>query len=266
MLKEKRRLSARKKSKKIEIAGKSFSNYLSMSGVKLSAREFVAMWSLLTIVPMLTILLLHGNVVTVAAVGIICFCAPPLLIKRSRKKRMEEFDKQLGESLIVMGNCIKSGFSFQQAMESIAKEMQPPISVEFLKALREIHYGISMKEALGHMVDRVKSKDLDLLVSAVLTSAQVGGSLSSILDTISETVKDRIRIKDEIRVLTSSGRASGLIIGLLPVFVILILMLVNPAYFGSFFESDIGKVMMIVSVILELTGFTIINKIINIKY
>ena len=151
-------------------------------------------------------------------------------------------------------------------MESIANEMQPPVSTEFSKTLREIHFGVPLTDALNHMVDRVKSKDLDLLVSAVLTSAQVGGNLSEILDVISETVRERIRIKAEIKILTSSGRTSGFIIGMLPVFIVLALMILNPTYFGSFAQSDTGKGMIAVSILLEATGFAVINKIINIKY
>jgi tight adherence protein B len=249
-----------------KMLSKELSNYLSMSGVSLSGKEFITIWSLLTIVPILAVLFLGGHVLTASGIGMMCFSAPPLFIRRSRIKRQEEFSKQLGEALVLMGNCIRSGFSFQQAMESIAKEMQPPISSEFSKTLREIHFGVSMKDALTHMVERVKSQDLDLLVSAVLTSAQVGGNLSDILDVISETVRDRIKIKADVRVLTSSGRTSGMIIGLLPVFIILMLMVLNPQYFGAFFDSSIGKVMMGVSVALELTGFAVINKIVDIKY
>jgi tight adherence protein B len=87
-----------------------------------------------------------------------------------------------------MVNCIKAGFSFQQAIESIAADMQPPISTEFAKTLREVHYGISLRDALKHMVDRVKNKDLDLLVTAVLTAMQVGGNLSEILEVIAGTI------------------------------------------------------------------------------
>lgn len=116
------------------------------------------------------------------------------------------------------------------------------------------------------MVERVKNKDLDLLVSAVLTCSQVGGNLSDILEVISETVKDRIKIKAEVRVMTSSGRTSGIIVGLMPVFIILILMLLNPSYFESFFDTQIGKVMLALSVLLEGIGFAVIHKIVDIKY
>ena len=266
VLKEKQENAKKKKLLKYRLANKEFSNYLAMSGVKLSATEYIGLWALSTFMPMLVVLLFKGSVITITGIGIIGFAAPPLFVGRAGKKRQEEFDKQLGESLVIMGNCIKAGFSFQQAMESIATEMQPPISTEFSKALREVHYGISLEDALRHMVERVKNKDLDLLASAVLTSAQVGGNLSEILGVISETVKDRIKIKNEVRILTSSGRTSGLIIGLLPVFIILVLMLINPEYFRSFFDSQLGKYMMVLSVVLEVTGFAIINKIVNIKY
>lgn len=254
------------KSRPQKALGKELTNYLSMSGVSLSGREFLMIWSFTTFIPIFTVFLLGGHAITASGLGLIGFFAPPLFIQRSRKKRQEEFSKQLGEALVLMGNCIRSGFSFQQAMESIAKEMQPPISTEFSRAVREMHYGVSMKDALNHMVDRVKSQDLDLLVTAVLTSSQVGGNLSEILDVISETVRDRIKIKAEVRVLTSSGRSSGMIIGLLPIIIILMLMVLNPQYFGSFFDSSIGKTMMIISAVLELTGFAIINKIVDIKY
>lgn len=266
VLKEKLENAKKKKAHRFQFASKEFSNYLAMSGVKLSATEYITSWALLTFVPMLLIVCFKGNLITAAAGSIVGFAVPPVLVQRSRKKRQEEFNKQLGESLVIMGNCIRAGFSFQQAMESIATEMQPPISIEFSKALREVHYGVSLEEALKHMVDRVQNKDLDLLVSAVLTSAKVGGNLSDILDVISETVKDRIKIKAEVRVLTASGRTSGIIIGLLPVFIILVLMLLNPEYFQSFFKDQIGKMMLAVSIVLETIGFIIINKIVDIKY
>jgi tight adherence protein B len=264
--KEKEESSRLKKSLKSKLGSRELSNYLAMSGVKLSASECIISWAAITILPILLVTFAGGNILTAAALGIIGFILPPFLISRSRKKRQEEFNKQLVEALAIMKNAIKSGFSFQQAMESIANEMQPPISTEFKKVLREVNYGISLEEALKHMVDRVKNPDLDLLVSAVLTATQVGGNLSEVLEVISETVKDRIRIKASIRVMTASGRFSGIIIGLLPIFIILVLMIINPEYFTSFFESLIGKIMLAVSAIMEVTGFLVINKIVNIKY
>lgn len=266
VLKEKLENAKKKKSYQFQFASKQLSSYLIMSGVKLSASEYIGLWVLFTFAPMLFVLIFRGNMITAAGISIVGFSLPPFLVTRARKKRQEEFNKQLGDSLVIMRNCIKAGFTFQQAMESIASEMHPPISTEFSKTLREVRYGVSMEDALKHMVERVQNKDLDLLVSAVLTSTKVGGNLSEILEIIAETIKDRIKIKAEVRVITSSGRTSGIIIGLLPVAIILILMLLNPEYFQSFFENDIGKLMLMVSIVLETIGFIIINKIVDIKY
>lgn len=266
VVKEKHRLAKKSNSHRIISASKEFSNFLAMAGVKLKGNEFILMWMVCTFVPVLIVNTITNNILTSVALAVVGFAIPPVLVMRTRKKRQDEFSKQLGDSLVIMANSIKAGFSFLQAMESIATEMQPPISTEFAKALREIRYGSSLSDALKHMVDRVKSKDLDLLVSAVLTSTQVGGNLSDILGVISETVKERIKIKAEVKVLTSSGRTSGIIIGLLPVVIILGLMVINPTYFEEFFVTTIGKLMLGLSVLLEITGFAVINKIVDIKY
>lgn len=256
----------KKKNKKFKIASKEFSDYLAMSGIKLRASEFIYIWITITYLPLLIISFSGASVVTAIGVAIIGFIIPPFLVQRARKKRLTEFNKQLGESLVIMSNCIKSGFTFQQSMESIANDMQPPISTEFASALREMRFGINKNDALHHMVDRVQNNDLGLLVSAVMTSEQVGGNLSEILDIISDTIKDRIRIKQEVRVLTAQGRMSGVVIGLLPAIIILLVMIMNPEYFMSFFEASIGKIMLGVSVCMEVIGFIIINKIVDIEY
>lgn len=248
------------------LASKELADFLGMAGVKLSATEFLYGWLGVTFLPPALILILRGNPVTALAFGIVGFILPPFLVERSRKKRQQEFNRQLGEALVVIGNSLKAGFTFQQAMEGVAKDMQPPLSTEFAVAIREMHYGVSFSDALRHMVKRVKNPDLELMVSAVLTSAQVGGNLVDILDVISLTIRDRIRIKQEIRVLTAQGRMSGLIIGLLPVFIILALMVINPAYFTDFFASRIGRIMLLISVVMEGIGFFIINKIVDIEY
>lgn len=255
----------KKKKDKFKLASRDFSNYISSSGLKLTGTEFIYMWGFLTLIPMLVIILFRGNILTGVAIGVVGFAIPPLLVGRARKQRGELFNKQLSEALIIMGNSIKGGFTFFQSMEGVADDMQPPISTEFAKVLREIHYGVSQEDALKHMVERTQNKDLELLVSAVVTSTQVGSNLTDILDTISDTIRERIRIKQEINTLTAQGRVSGLIIGSLPVVLILIIMIINPEYYEGFFEASIGKVLIIISVIMEFIGFSIIKKIVNIK-
>ena len=264
-IREKNEEENKRKKERFKIASKEFSNYIASSGIKLRANEFIYFWAGLTLVPMMVVLLFSGNIITGAALSIIGISIPPFIVSNARKKREELFNKQLGDATVIMGNSIKGGFTFLQSMENIAEEMQPPISNEFAKVLREIHYGVKQEDALNHMVERTKNKDLELLISAVMTSAQVGSNLSDILDTISNTIRDRIRIKNEIKTLTAQGRMSGLVIGLLPIVLILSIMVMTPSYFEGFFESTIGKILIVISVVLEITGFAIINKIVNIK-
>lgn len=253
------------KKQKFKLVSIEFSNYIASSGIKLKPNEFITIWIALTIAPLLVVAILGDSIITGVALSIIGLGLPPLFVNNSINKRERLFNAQLAQATILMGNSIKGGFTFLQSMSSVAEDMQPPISHEFSKVLREIHYGVSQEAALRHMVERTKNKDLELLVSAVLTSAQVGSNLSEILDTISSTIRDRIRIKQEIKTLTAQGRMSGLIIGALPVILVLAIMVVSPGYFVDFFQSDIGKIMMVISVFLEIIGFTIINKIVNIK-
>lgn len=264
-------LSEKKKKKKrtwhsTKIISRRFEDYLAASGVSFSARECMLLWIALSVGPGIIGSLLGLSFLPILALSVVGFAIPPILVKRSANKRQQLFNKQLGEALTIMSNCMRSGYSFQQAMNSISKEMMPPISTEFGRVVREINYGTSLEQALNNMVSRVDNKDLELLVSAVLTSAQVGANLSEILDTISETVTDRIAIREEVRVSSSQGRFSGILIGLLPVVVILFLMLVSPDYFAGFADNPIGRIMLIVSGVMEVIGFLVINKMVNIKF
>ena len=264
VIKEKK--AKRKIEKKTHLISKRFEDNLNASGVPFSAAEYMMLWGGLTLIPGFLTALLGMKPLAVAGICIVGFAIPPVMVSKARAKRQQLFNKQLGESLTIMGNCMRSGYSFQQAMGSIAKEMQPPISIEFGRVVREINYGSTMEQALKNMVERVKNKDLELLVSAVIISNQVGANLSEMLDTIAETVNDRIRLREDVRVASSQGRMSGLIIGLLPVAVILFLMIINPGYFADFAQNTIGKIMLAVSGALEVLGFVVINRMVDIKY
>lgn len=256
----------RKQRKQPQLISRRFEDTLARSGVRLSAQEYVLVWAALAIGPGLVGSLLKLQVVAILGLCIIGFAIPPIMVSRSRKQRQQLFNKQLGESLTIMSNCMRSGYSFQQALSSIAKEMPAPISTEFGRVVREMNYGTPMEEALNNLVARADNKDLELLISAVITSTQVGANLSEILDTISETISDRIRLREEVRVASAQGRLSGIIIGLLPVGIILLLMVLNPTYLTDFINHPIGRIMLIAGAVLEVIGFLVINRIVDIKY
>jgi len=251
---------------KINIISTKLEDSLIMSGVKLSAREYLIAWFAAIFLPIMLFSILGKDMVAVLGAGIVGFVIPPILVRRSKAKKQVLFNKQLGEALLIMSNCIRTGYSFQQAMESVANEMQPPISTEFSWIIREINYGVPIDEAMIRMSDRVENTDLNLLVSAVLTSAQVGANLSDILDIISDTIKDRIRLREEIRVLSAQGRISGVIIGLLPVVLLLFLMMINPEYINDFVSTSLGRMLLGTGIIMEIIGFMVVSKIVDVKY
>jgi tight adherence protein B len=144
--------------------------------------------------------------------------------------------------------------------------MTPPINVEFGRALQEMQYGVPLEQALNSMAERIKSPDLMLTISAVNIQRQTGGNLSEILEVISETIKERIKIKGDIRTLTAQGRMSGLLIGGLPIVLGGFLMVANPSYMMLLFTESMGRLFLISAIILEIIGFSLIRKIVSIKY
>lgn len=241
-------------------------NELILADIMLRPEEFCLIWIVLTFVPAGLAALFQMGLMPAATLAVIGAFLPIVFIKIKKGNRIKAFEAQLGDTLIMMCNGLRSGFSFQQTMENVATDMPAPIGMEFGKVCNEIRYGATMEEALNNMVDRVKSPDLMLVVSAVLIQRTTGGNLSEILTTISQTIRDRIKIKGEISSITAQGRMSGLIIGALPICIAAVLMVVNPDYMSTFFTTGTGNIMLAVSIIMEVLGFFAIRKVVTIEY
>lgn len=197
------------------------------------------------------------------AVGWVAFAS--LYVQFKAKRRMKQFTDQLGDAIAMMSNAIKSGFTFQQAMDIVAKEIKGPISEEFVRALNEIQLGVTLEEALEGICQRIKDDDFEMVAMSVVIQRQVGGNLSQILDTVGETIRDRIKLKGEIKALTAEGVISGWTIALLPIAVALISKAMNPSYFDAFVDNEIGKYILITSVVSEAVGLLVIRWILNVK-
>ena len=197
------------------------------------------------------------------AVGWVAFAS--LYVQFKAKRRMKQFTDQLGDAIAMMSNAIKSGFTFQQAMDIVAKEIKGPISEEFVRALNEIQLGVTLEEALEGICQRVKDDDFEMVAMSVVIQRQVGGNLSQILDTVGETIRDRIKLRGEIKSLTAEGVISGWAIALLPVIVGIFCNVVNPDYFKGLLDTDIGKYLGIACFVSEIIGGLVIRWIINVK-
>jgi tight adherence protein B len=188
-----------------------------------------------------------------------------LFLRFRQSRRTRAFEAQLGDTIILLSNALKAGLSFAQAMSTVAKNASPPIADEFARATREIALGIPVDDALQHMVQRNKSEDFDLMVTAVQIQRVVGGNLAEILDTIAFTIRERVRIHGEIRTLTAQARMSGMIITLLPVGLALFLFFVQPGYFGPMVHEELGWVMLAAGAFSIMVGTALIQKIVRIK-
>jgi tight adherence protein B len=155
---------------------------------------------------------------------------PRLYVKRQQSRRLIKFNDQLADMLSLMVNGLRAGYSTLQAMEAVSKELPSPISDEFRRVVQEIQLGVTTEKALDNLLRRIPSDDLDLVITAMNVQREVGGNLAEILETISFTIRDRVKLKGEIRVLTSQQTFSGQFLSLLPILVILLLYVLNRPY------------------------------------
>ena len=193
--------------------------------------------------------------------------APGMYVKSQQKKRLQKFNDQLADMLNLMVNGLRAGYSTMQAMEAISKELPAPICDEFRRVIQEMQIGISMESALDNLLRRIPSEDLDFVVTAINVQREVGGNLSEILDNISFTIRERVRIKGEVRVLTSQVRTSGSVLSMIPFFLVLVLWFLNQEYLMSVTQGGPIITAAIICVVLGLifTSYFIMMKIADIE-
>ncbi|HBT20205.1 MAG TPA: secretion system protein [Peptococcaceae bacterium] len=235
------------------------------AGIPLKGEEGLTLWLLSAVGFGFAGFMMTGDFAYAVLLGILGSILPWLFVNSSINKRLKKLDAQLGSALTIMSNSLRAGFSFLQTVELVSKEMPDPIASEFRRMLREMHLGTSTEQALINLSKRIGSKDIDLVVTAVLIQRQVGGNLAEVLDNISNTIRERIRVAGEVKTLTAQGRISGIIIGLLPVFIALVLFIINREYIISLFTDRRGVIMLSVGLILQVLGLLVIRRIVDIK-
>jgi tight adherence protein B len=241
---------------------------LARADLKITPGEFLAAHFISVILGFFLgfIFLLPGNVVVGIAVGAFGFFVPRIYVTMRKGKRVKDFETQLPDTISLWVNGLRAGYSVQQAMDAIAREGPDPTSTEFARVVLELKLGISREDALEHLLNRMPSEDLDLIITAVNIQAEVGGNLAEILDVIGHVIRERIKLKGEVRVLTAQGRLTGYVVGGLPILLSGLLMLINPEYMGNlFYNQTCGWPMLFCIVALVGTGTAVIQKIVAIE-
>jgi tight adherence protein B len=200
---------------------------------------------------------------SIVAVG--TFPAPRLILRYLRIRRLAKFNEQLEDALGGMSSSLKAGFSINQALESIADENRPPISIEFRLLVQELRLGVSLENALNNMCRRIESDDFELVAVAIITARQTGGELTSVLERLAKVIRERLRIYRKISALTAQGRMQAAVIGIMPFALMFMMSYIVPDAMSGFFSSIIGIISCAVAVILVIVGFLSIKKITSIK-
>jgi tight adherence protein B len=238
---------------------------LARADIKMKAGEYIALIIISAFLFGLIAWFVSGTNILVGVIGAIIGLFPPgWYVGMQQGKRLQKFNEQLGDMLNLMVNGLRAGYSTMQAMEAVSKELPAPICDEFRRVVQEMQLGVTMQVALDNLLRRIPSDDLDLVITAINVQREVGGNLAEILDTISYTIRERVRIKGEIKVLTSQVMYSGQFLALMPLFVIGILYLLNREYMMEFFNpvnGICGYAALILCAILIIMGYFIMKKI-----
>ena len=234
------------------------------AGIPLLGTEFLILLGISALLSAAIVFIVTKKLFAGVLVATVVVVAEWVFVLLKISRREAAFTNQLGDCLMMVANAMRAGFSFLQAMDLVAKEMEPPISAEFKHVMRDINLGASVERALDDMDKRVNSPDFSLVVTAVLIQQQVGGDLAHILDTISDTIQDRIRMRREIHTLTSQGRMSGYVLGVLPFALGAFISVVNPGYIEPLFTERLGQIAIAIAVVMVIIGFIIIQRIVNI--
>ena len=197
--------------------------------------------------------------------AILGYFLPRIYVGRRIGGRLGAFNKQLADTITLLSNSLRAGSSFLQSIELVSRETPAPMGEEMGRVVREVNLGLGMEEALSNLVRRIRSEDLDLMVTAIGVQQQVGGNLAEILDTIAFTIRERVRIKGDINTLTAQGRMSGYLVAFLPIGIAITLNFINPDFMRPLFTQLLGQILLGVGGVMMVIGFFAIQKIVSIK-
>jgi len=191
---------------------------------------------------------------------------PIIYLHIRRINKLKAFIRAFPDAIDMMASAIRAGHAFNQAMQLVGNEAPDPVGTEFKRTYEQYNLGLNLKEVLLDMTNRVDSLDLKLFVTAILLQKETGGNLTEILDKISYTIRERFKLIGQIKTFTAQGRMSAIILGALPLAFVLIISGLNPEYLSPLFQDKLGHYLILAAVVLQIIGFIVIQKVVQIKY
>ena len=242
---------------------------LDRADMRLSVAEFVALRIFGAAMGLLLGLLIFGagtlGMILMLVFGVIGYKVPVLILHFAQGKRLRKLNEQLSDALQMLSSSLKAGFGLMQGMDIVARELAHPMATELRRTIQDINIGSTMEEALLNLSHRCGSQDVDIVVTAMIIQQTTGGNLSEILDNVNHTMRERVRIRGEIKTLTTQQSMSGIIIGGMPVVVGGFITLTNPTYITPLFHDPIGIAMLSGAIVAESVGIFMIKKILAIE-
>jgi tight adherence protein B len=238
---------------------------LARADLKLRTSEFVMIQAAFMIGAALIGLLRFGFGPQFVLAGVAGYFVPMRYVRWRQRRRQRAISAQLPDTLSLLSNALKAGYSFPQALDTVAVNGSPPISEEFARVVRELNLGGSVEQSLNNLVKRAGNDDLELIVTAAVIQSQVGGNLARVLDNISDTIRERIRVKGQISAMTAQGRASAWIITLLPIVLALLLYVITPGYFGVMTRTPMGFWLLALAAFMIFLGNTFTRRIARVR-
>lgn len=241
---------------------------LERAGLALKLHEYIALRVLVGLGAFAIVLILGKGVALAFVVGIPVglagYMSPAFYVRMRITRQMQKFNDQLEGMLTMVSSSLRAGFGLMQALDLAAEQLQPPMSTELHRLLRDTRMGASIEEALEKLRERVSSYDLDVVITAILIQRSVGSNLSEVLDKVAHTIRERVRIKGEINTLTAQKRLSGWIIGLMPAAFVAMMLAINFEYMSLLFTDPVGRLLLILAVVLDIAGILMIRRIVSV--
>jgi tight adherence protein B len=234
---------------------------LDRANIPLRVGEYIALRFAMAAILLFVTFVLTDMIYVALPMGLVGYFLPRWYVRSRRKGRQAKMNAQLVDMLGLVANSLRSGYGLLQGFEFASRQLAPPLGAEIKRMLQETSLGVNADKALQDLGDRVSSSDMEMVITAITIQRTVGGNLAQLLDGVSYTMRERERIRGDIRTLTSQQRMTGMIIGVLPVFLGLLFFAINPDYMGVLFTDTVGRVFILVAVGLEALGIFAIRAI-----
>jgi tight adherence protein B len=197
--------------------------------------------------------------------GVAGMALPFLWLAYRRSSRLKKFEEQFPEALDLLSRAIRAGHAFQSAMGMVADELPPPVGVEFKKTFDRQNFGLPLNDTMNEMADRVPILDVRFFVTAVAIQRETGGNLSEILDNLAHVVRERFKIRRQVRVHTAHGRFTGYVLLSLPAALAVALTFISPGHMNILFKDPMGQMMVMGAIVMQTIGFIWIRQVIKIE-